>query len=141
LHSKIDGPAAYDVLTNFEERWLRAAKPTGIKKLRSLYDDALLKIERIPDILRVSDALSVGDDNPAAWHAQVFSQLVPDTRYSEFLEVIYFSHLQYLKEIIDCVYHVMQIFRSIDSNSVKGFPKEPRDGSIKVNGKSFLSLA
>lgn len=81
MHSKIDGPAAYDVLTNFEERWLRAAKPTGIKKLKSSYDDALLKIERIPDILRVSDAPSVGDDNPVAWHAQVFSQLVLDSRY------------------------------------------------------------
>lgn len=85
MHSKIDGPAAYDVLTNFEERWLRAAKPRGIKKFKSLYDDALLKIERIPDILRVSDAPSVDDYNPAAWHAQVFSQLVPDTRYLEFL--------------------------------------------------------
>ena len=27
----------------------------------------------------------------------------------------------------------MQIFRSIDSNSVKGFPKEPKDASSKVN--------
>ncbi|KAL2658339.1 hypothetical protein AAZV13_03G016250 [Glycine max] len=35
LHSKIDGPAAYDILKNFEERWLRAAKPKGIQKLRS----------------------------------------------------------------------------------------------------------
>ncbi|CAK8531444.1 unnamed protein product [Lathyrus sativus] len=33
LHSKIDGPTAYDILTNFEKRWLRAAKPTGIKKV------------------------------------------------------------------------------------------------------------
>lgn len=93
MHSKIDGPAAYDVLTNFEERWLRAAKPTGIKKLKSTYDDALLKIERIPDILRVSDASSIGDNNPAAWHAQVISQLVLNTRYLEFRYVIYFSHL------------------------------------------------
>ncbi|GAU41270.1 hypothetical protein TSUD_349090 [Trifolium subterraneum] len=101
LHSKIDGAAAYDVLTNFEERWLRAAKPKGIKKLKSSYDDALLKIERISDILRVSDIPS-GDDNPASWHAQ--------------------------------------IFRSIDSNSVKGFPKEPKDASQKnlVCGKNVL---
>lgn len=34
LHSRIDGPAAYDVLTNFEDRWLKAAKPHGIKKLK-----------------------------------------------------------------------------------------------------------
>ncbi|CAL5196197.1 unnamed protein product [Lathyrus oleraceus] len=102
LHSKIDGPAAYDILTNFEERWLRAAKPTGIKKFRSSYDDALLKIERISDIIHMSDAPSDGDDNPESWHAQ--------------------------------------IFRSIDSSSVKGFPKEPKDASEKnlVCGKNVL---
>jgi hypothetical protein len=43
-------------------------------------------------------------------------------------------------ETIDCVYHGMQIFRSIDSNSVKGFPKEPKDAPIKVNEKSFPFL-
>ncbi|RDX67638.1 Phospholipase D beta 1, partial [Mucuna pruriens] len=102
LHSKIDGPAAYDVLTNFEERWARAANPKGIKKLRSSYDDALLKLDRIRDIISPSN-ISVGDDNPGSWH--------------------------------------VQIFRSIDSNSVKGgFPKEPKDASNKnlVCGKNVL---
>ncbi|CAK8560922.1 unnamed protein product [Lathyrus sativus] len=99
LHSKIDGPAAYDILTNFEECWLRAAKLTGKKRL---YDDALLKIERVSNIIHVPDTPSVGDDNPEAWHAQ--------------------------------------IFRSIDSNSVKGFPKEPKDALEKnlVCGKNVL---
>lgn len=73
MHSKIDGPAAYDVLTNFEERWLRAAKPKGIKKLKSSFDDALLRLDRITDIMSVSDVPSLGDDNPEAWHVQVFS--------------------------------------------------------------------
>ncbi|XP_057454489.1 phospholipase D gamma 1-like [Lotus japonicus] len=102
LHSKIDGPAAYDVLTNFEERWLRAAKPKGIKKLKSSFDDALLRLDRITDIMSVSDVPSLGDDNPEAWH--------------------------------------VQIFRSIDSSSVKGFPKEPKDASMKnlVCGKNVL---
>ncbi|XP_019461280.1 PREDICTED: phospholipase D gamma 1-like isoform X3 [Lupinus angustifolius] len=103
LHSKVDGPAAYDVLTNFEERWLKASKlQGGIKKLKSSFDDALLRIERIPDILKVFDAPSVGDDNPEAWHGQ--------------------------------------IFRSIDSGSVKGFPKDPKDASIKnlACGKNVL---
>nr|KYP76923.1 Phospholipase D beta 1 [Cajanus cajan] len=102
LHSKIDGPAAYDVLTNFEERWLRAAKPKGIKKLKSSYDDALLKLDRIRDIISASNAASVVDDNPESWH--------------------------------------VQIFRSIDSNSVKGFPKEPKDASSMnlVCGKNVL---
>ncbi|KAL5796299.1 hypothetical protein ACOSQ2_001119 [Xanthoceras sorbifolium] len=102
LHSKIDGPAAYDVLTNFEERWLKAAKPQGIKKLKKSYDDALLRIERISDIVSASDAPSVGENDPEAWH--------------------------------------VQIFRSIDSNSVRGFPKDPKEATSKnlVCGKNVL---
>ncbi|CAJ1949948.1 unnamed protein product [Sphenostylis stenocarpa] len=100
LHSKIDGPAAYDVLTNFEERWLRAAKPKGFKKFTSSYEDALLKLDRIKDIISSSDALDVDDYNPASWH--------------------------------------VQIFRSIDSSSVKGFPKEPKDASSMLNVTVFM---
>ncbi|ESW06940.1 hypothetical protein PHAVU_010G088900 [Phaseolus vulgaris] len=102
LHSKIDGPAAYDVLTNFEERWLRAAKPEGVKKFTSSYDDALLKLDRIKDIISSTDDLNFNEDNPASWH--------------------------------------VQIFRSIDSNSVMGFPKEPKDASSVnlVCGKNVL---
>nr|VDD41263.1 unnamed protein product [Brassica oleracea] len=102
LHSKIDGPAAYDVLTNFEERWLKAAKPSGIKKFKTSYDDALLRIDRIPDIVGVSDTPTISENDPEAWH--------------------------------------VQIFRSIDSNSVKGFPKDPKDATCKnlVCGKNVL---
>ncbi|KAJ6400475.1 hypothetical protein OIU84_016011 [Salix udensis] len=102
LHSRIDGPAAYDVLTNFEERWMKAAKPKGLKKLKTSYDDALLRIDRIPDIIGVFDTPSVTEDCPEAWH--------------------------------------VQIFRSIDSNSVKAFPKDPKDATKKnlVCGKNVL---
>ncbi|MCD9645125.1 Phospholipase D beta 1 [Datura stramonium] len=102
LHSKIDGPAAYDVLTNFEERWLKASKPHGIRKLKTSYDDDLLRIERMPEILGISDAPSVSSDDPNGWH--------------------------------------VQIFRSIDSNSVKGFPKDPKEATMKnlVCGKNVL---
>lgn len=102
LHSKIDGPAAYDVLTNFEERWLKASKPRGIRKLKTTYDDDLLRIERMPEIVGILDALSVSSDDPNGWH--------------------------------------VQIFRSIDSNSVKGFPKDPKEASMKnlVCGKNVL---
>ncbi|KAL9265394.1 Phospholipase D beta 1-like protein [Drosera capensis] len=93
LHCKIDGPAAYDVLTNFQERWLKAAKPHGIKKLKMSYDDALLRIERMADIIGISDAPCLKEDDPEAWH--------------------------------------VQIFRSIDSNSVKGFPKDPMEATNK----------
>eukprot|EP00268_Persea_americana_P009256 TRINITY_DN13693_c0_g1_i4.p1 TRINITY_DN13693_c0_g1~~TRINITY_DN13693_c0_g1_i4.p1 ORF type:complete len:846 (-),score=170.79 TRINITY_DN13693_c0_g1_i4:245-2782(-) len=102
LHCKIDGPAAYDVLTNFEERWLKASKPHGVEKLkRSSYDDALLKIERIPDIIG-PNAPSSNENRPENWHVQVF--------------------------------------RSIDSNSVKGFPKDPKEATSRnlVCGKNVL---
>ncbi|KAA8515979.1 hypothetical protein F0562_019158 [Nyssa sinensis] len=102
LHCKIDGPAAYDVLTNFEERWIKTSKPQGIKKLKMSYDDALLRIERMPDISGVSDAPCLSENDPEGWH--------------------------------------VQIFRSIDSNSVKGFPKDPKEATNKnlVCGKNLL---
>ncbi|TMX04389.1 hypothetical protein EJD97_009045 [Solanum chilense] len=102
LHSKIDGPAAYDVLTNFEERWLKASKPHGIRKLKTSFEDDLLRIERMPEIVGISDAPSVSSDDPNGWH--------------------------------------VQIFRSIDSNSVKGFPKDPKEATMKnlVCGKNVL---
>ena len=71
MHSRIDGPAAYDVLVNFEERWLKAAKPHGIKKLKRSYDDSLLRIERIPDIIGISDFPINDVNDPEAWHVQV----------------------------------------------------------------------
>ncbi|XP_051145382.1 phospholipase D gamma 1-like [Andrographis paniculata] len=102
LHSKIDGPAAYDVLKNFEERWQKASKRHGIKKLKMSDDDALLRLDRMPEILEISDAPCLHEDHPEAWHVQVF--------------------------------------RSIDSNSVKGFPKDPKDGPARnlVCGKNVL---
>ncbi|KAL5577427.1 hypothetical protein UlMin_019126 [Ulmus minor] len=103
LHSRIDGPAAYDVLTNFQERWLKASKPHGVSKLKKkLNDDSLLRIERIPDIISIADASCTSDNDPEAWH--------------------------------------VQIFRSIDSNSVKEFPKDPKDATSKslVCGKNVL---
>ncbi|XP_059634077.1 phospholipase D beta 1-like isoform X2 [Cornus florida] len=102
LHCKIDGPAAYDVLTNFEERWFKASKPKGIKKLKtSLYDDALLRIERMPEIIGAFDAPCLSENDPEGWHVQVF--------------------------------------RSIDSNSVKGF-KDPQEAIEKnlICGKNVL---
>ncbi|GLU00572.1 hypothetical protein SLE2022_179280 [Rubroshorea leprosula] len=102
LHCKIDGPAAYDVLTNFEERWMKAAKPKVIKKLKKSYDDALLRLERIPDIIGLSDVPCTNENDPEEWH--------------------------------------VQIFRSIDSNSVHGFPKDPKEATSKslVCGKNVL---
>nr|CAB3502214.1 unnamed protein product [Digitaria exilis] len=93
LHSKIDGPAAYDVLKNFEERWLKASKRSGTKKLTKSRNDTLLWIEKIPDIAAIDDDVYSDDNDPERWD--------------------------------------VQIFRSIDSNSVKGFPKDPREATSK----------
>ncbi|KAM7260188.1 hypothetical protein ACFE04_015929 [Oxalis oulophora] len=102
LHSQIDGPAAYDILANFEERWIKASKRHGIKKLKSSNDDALLRIERIPEIIGINEVSSLSEDHPDSWHTQ--------------------------------------IFRSIDSNSVKGFPKDPKEAISRnlVCGKNVL---
>ncbi|XP_021802561.1 phospholipase D delta-like [Prunus avium] len=98
LHCKIEGPAAYDVLTNFEQRWRRATKWSELgqrfKKVSRWHDDALIKLERISWILSPSPSTSNDDpalrvsheDDPQNWHVQVF--------------------------------------RSIDSGSLKGFPKD-----------------
>ncbi|KAF6142101.1 hypothetical protein GIB67_037019 [Kingdonia uniflora] len=94
LHFRIDGPAAYDILSKFEERWLKASKRHGIKKLERSNDDALLKIDRIPNLVGMLAAQSMNESDPEGWH--------------------------------------VQDFRLINSNSVKGFPKDPKNAKIKV---------
>nr|ADY75749.1 phospholipase D beta [Litchi chinensis] len=102
LHCRIDGPAAYDILRNFEERWLKASKPHGLQKFRTSHDDALLKLERIPEIMGLAEVSSLNVNDPESWH--------------------------------------IQVFRSIDSSSVKGFPDDPIDATSKnlVCGKNVL---
>ncbi|XAR58025.1 Phospholipase D [Bertholletia excelsa] len=109
LHCRIDGPAAYDVLINFEQRWKKATKSTELglrcKKISRWHDDAMIKIERISWILSPKRPVSndgsvkkvtiVPEDDPSLW---VCEEEHPEN------------------------WHV-QIFRSIDSGSVKGFPK------------------
>ena len=93
MHCRIDGPAAYDVLINFEQRWRKATKwkefTILFKKASHWHDDALLKIERISWILSpktptskpgTSTTVVPGDDpllwvseekDPENWHVQV----------------------------------------------------------------------
>ena len=71
LHSKIDGPAAFDVLKNFEERWLKASKRTGVKKLSKSCNDTLLWIEKIPEIAASHDEIYSSDSDPERWDVQV----------------------------------------------------------------------
>ncbi|CDP01838.1 unnamed protein product [Coffea canephora] len=105
LHCRIDGPAAYDVLLNFAQRWRRATRWREFsilkKRMARWHDDAMIKIERISWIL--SPALSVSRDG---------SDKVPEDDPK--LYVCGVDHQENWN---------VQIFRSIDSGSVKGFPK------------------
>ncbi|XP_020080752.1 phospholipase D delta-like isoform X1 [Ananas comosus] len=102
MHCRIEGPAVYDILTNFEQRWRKATRlRERFKKASHWKDDALLKLERISWIL--SPSSTIPNDHPSLW---VSSQEDPET------------------------WHV-QVFRSIDSGSVKGFPKNSREAIEK----------
>ncbi|KAI9109725.1 hypothetical protein K1719_019355 [Acacia pycnantha] len=105
LHCRIDGPAAYDVLINFEQRWRKATKwrefAMLVKKASQWHDDALIKVDRISWILSPSvspskdGSTTIPGDDPTVW---VSREDDPEN------------------------WHV-QIFRSIESGSLKGFPK------------------
>ncbi|KAL1206072.1 Phospholipase D delta [Cardamine amara subsp. amara] len=98
LHCKIEGPAAYDILTNFEQRWKKATKWSEIgqkfKRVTRWHDDSLIKLERISWILSPSKTNPTND-----------------------------TSLWISKDEDKQNWHV-QVFRSIDSGSVKGFPKD-----------------
>ncbi|KAH6784592.1 phospholipase D delta [Perilla frutescens var. hirtella] len=106
LHCRIDGPAAYDVLINFAQRWRKSTKWREFsllkKKMSNWNDDAMIKIERISWIL--SPALSVTKDGTYRYSQEDDPKLY--VRGEEHPEN----------------WHV-QIFRSIDSGSLRGFPK------------------
>ncbi|KDP38812.1 hypothetical protein JCGZ_04969 [Jatropha curcas] len=109
LHCKIEGPAAYDVLTNFEQRWGKSKwRDFRLRKVTQWREDILIKLDRISWIptpspgpdgdknVRVTD-----EEDPENWH--------------------------------------VQIFRSIDSGSVKGFPKATEEAVAKnlICGKNL----
>ncbi|KAH9623097.1 hypothetical protein KSS87_002528 [Heliosperma pusillum] len=104
MHCRIDGPAAYDVLINFEQRWKKATKwkEFGLrKKISHWHDDSLIKIDRISWIL--SPQRSVVDDELTAIPGEDHTVWVSKEDHPETWNV--------------------QIFRSIDSGSLRGFPK------------------
>ncbi len=72
-HCKIEGPASYDILTNFEQCWRKATR---------LHDDELVNIDKSGWILGPSNqaplegdpAVYVTDDyDEESWHVQVSS--------------------------------------------------------------------
>ncbi|KAK4416876.1 Phospholipase D delta [Sesamum alatum] len=106
LHCRIDGPAAYDVLINFAQRWRKTTKWREFsllrKKMSHWHDDAMIKIERISWIL--SPAVFISKDGTYR------SSPEDDPK-------LYVNREEHPEN-----WHV-QIFRSIDSGSVRGFPK------------------
>ncbi|MQL74856.1 hypothetical protein Taro_007229 [Colocasia esculenta] len=102
LHCRIEGPAAYDVLINFEQRWRKNAKWHGLKvsKVTQWHDDALVKLDQVP------------------------AMLTPHKGFHD-------SSAEHLSDG-GCTrnWHV-QIFRSIDSGSVIGFPTDVEEAEAK----------
>ncbi|KMZ58378.1 Phospholipase D delta [Zostera marina] len=103
LHCRIEGPAVYDILTNFEQRWRKAVKWWGscFRKVSHWHDDALIKLERISWIYSPSN--SIPANHPSLWVSE--------------------------EDNIEN-WHV-QIFRSIDSGSIKEFPKTTKEAIEK----------
>ncbi|KAH7848168.1 hypothetical protein Vadar_034588 [Vaccinium darrowii] len=138
LHCRIDGPASYDILTNFEERWAMASKPRRHEKLKMTGGDALDKISKIRGITELKSLspkkiLETYKSYDDAVHDDALLTIdsIPD--------IIRMTDLPSLRDGDPEAWNV-QVFRSIDSNSVKGFPENPKDATSKnlVCGKNVL---
>ena len=79
LHCKVEGPAAYDILTNFEQRWKKAKKRDfKLKKVANKHDDALIRLDRVSKIVTPTSDNN-GDEKVRVsseedrenWHVQV----------------------------------------------------------------------
>ncbi|KAH1113302.1 hypothetical protein J1N35_006680 [Gossypium stocksii] len=123
LHTRIEGPAAYDVLINFEQRWRESTKWKDFCLLCAgkmpSNDDALIRIERISWIL--SPSLAVTDHG---------TTIIPED-----------DPKLHVLSIDDRDNWDVQIFRSIDSGSVKGFPRpmrKPENQNLLVSKKVVI---
>eukprot|EP00898_Chlorokybus_atmophyticus_P002194 jgi/Chlat1/2976/Chrsp2S00364 len=75
IHSKLEGPVAFDVLKNFEQRWMRQA-PEDIR-------DKFLPPEQVPDLITGQqndnfgdpDTFATSDDDPENWRAHLFRSI------------------------------------------------------------------
>jgi len=76
LHCKVEGPAAYDILTNFEQRWRKATKwKVNLKKVASWQYDTLIKLNQMSWIVSPAtdeaNAHVCDEQDPENWHIQV----------------------------------------------------------------------
>ncbi|XP_010029630.2 phospholipase D delta [Eucalyptus grandis] len=121
LHCRIEGPAAYDVLMNFEQRWRKATRWFS-KGKKNRHDDSLLKIGRISWIL-----------SPTSTESHDSTSLTKDDHHDRITVVPEDNPDLYVSKEDDHNNWHVQIFRSIDSGSVKGFPTKRKDIAEKQN--------
>lgn len=114
IHSRIEGPAAYDVLLNFAERWAKQAGPAHVSKIHKLehiahkveLPDLFLKFASRRELLKAQAKGTMMLRNEAL--TRPYQQLA-------------------VTEEADPEGWAVQLFRSIDSDSVMGFPKKPEN--------------
>lgn len=93
----------------------------------------MIKLERISWILSPSDAIPNDDpelwvskeDDPENWHVQVTISL--SLKYSFCLLIFLLTD-----NLLTYNFCFSQVFRSIDSGSLKGFPKEIKEAEAQV---------
>eukprot|EP01102_Stenamoeba_stenopodia_P007791 TRINITY_DN2197_c0_g1_i1.p1 TRINITY_DN2197_c0_g1~~TRINITY_DN2197_c0_g1_i1.p1 ORF type:complete len:683 (-),score=145.33 TRINITY_DN2197_c0_g1_i1:1155-3203(-) len=66
IHTKVEGPVARDVLTNFEQRWAKQASD----KIAALY-----KWKEDPDIVEAAKDKGYHKDDPESWNVQLFRSI------------------------------------------------------------------
>ncbi|KAF8043392.1 hypothetical protein BT93_A1658 [Corymbia citriodora subsp. variegata] len=123
LHCRIEGPAAYDVLINFEQRWSKATRYSlFVKGKKQRHDDSLFEIGRFSWIL-----------SPTSTESHDSTSLSKDDRHERITEVPMDNPNLYVSQEDDPNNWHVQIFRSIDSGSVEGFPTKKKDVAGKQN--------
>ncbi|KAM6553827.1 hypothetical protein CsatB_014589 [Cannabis sativa] len=104
LHCKIDGHAAYDILKNFEQRWRKAKWRLSRLKKITTWQE-----DALLKLDRVSWILSPSSNPSGDQNSSLYNEDDPES------------------------WHV-QVFRSIDSGSVKGFPK----GMVEADAQNLM---
>ena len=69
IHSKVDGPIAYDVFENFSERWKRQGYKEG----------TLTHIREFSSIERLEDDHPLNMDPQKSWNVQFFRSITSDS--------------------------------------------------------------
>lgn len=64
VHAMVEGPCAWDILYNFEQRWLRQARDKR---------GALKNLKELPELWPPHEAIA--EDNEEAWNAQIFRSI------------------------------------------------------------------